>query len=429
MTVDEDERKAEKRAKSEAQRLESIRVKKQLEKQRQAIMSQALREVDQKSKRVVFADSDEEEESPSTSYQTTSTVKTSSKGPKLFEDSSSEESDEDKDQLKITNRHEGKKGEKLMKLEARFNSDSRFQLDEKFALSGSEDEDENEVAQERSKNLELLSKVLGSTVKPQKKTLKSSAKETASGQPAFRPFTRFDPFNEEHVKWLQREEAAAANEKQEEDKSGDESASEQEDRIHKKKSNGIHYEMQADFAEELKARLAAESAADGSGANDGGTGFSFLAMMGRAAPSSEPEQQTKKNMSKEEDIVPNKKLKKLLGKDDGSDDDVDANVTVPTSMQVLPSVSTSKFFVTGDEPYLQSLVSNFKRTQALEKIVPRWSNHRDVFVKNYKHLRKAALKENRQKLLQSNGQEKSKAIEKKGKSFPKKRKAGGAKDG
>lgn len=61
MTVDEDKRKAEKRARSEAQRLESIRVKKQLEKQRQVIMSQALREVDQKSNRVVFADSDEEE--------------------------------------------------------------------------------------------------------------------------------------------------------------------------------------------------------------------------------------------------------------------------------------------------------------------------------------------------------------------------------
>ncbi|EPB70421.1 hypothetical protein ANCCEY_10499 [Ancylostoma ceylanicum] len=367
MTVDEDERKAEKRAKSEAQRLESIRVKKQLEKQRQAIMSQALREVDQKSKRVVFADSDDEEELPSTSSQTASVVKTSSKGPKLFEDSSSEESDEDEGQLKITNRHEGKKGEKLMKLEARFNSDSRFQLDEKFASSGSEDEDEN----------------------------------------------------------------AAANEKQEEDKSGDESAPEQEDIgdiKRKRKSNGIHYEMQADFAEELKARLAGESTAEGSGANDGGTGFSFLAMMGRAAPSGEAEQETK-NGSKEEDIVPNKKLKKLLGKDDDSDDGVDAKVTVPTSKPVLPSLSTSKFFVTGDEPYLQSLVSNFKRTQSLEKIVPRWSNHRDVFVKNYRHLRKTALKENRHKLLQSNGQEKSKAVEKKGKSFPKKRKAEEAKNG
>ncbi|VDM70553.1 unnamed protein product [Strongylus vulgaris] len=62
MTLDDDEqRKAEKRARSEAQRLESIRAKRELEKQRQAIMSKALKEVDQKSKRVVFEDSDEEE--------------------------------------------------------------------------------------------------------------------------------------------------------------------------------------------------------------------------------------------------------------------------------------------------------------------------------------------------------------------------------
>lgn len=56
---------------------------------------------------------------------------------------------------------------------------------------------------------------------------------------------------------------------------------------------------------QLKARLAGESTADGSGPNDGGSGFSFLAMMGRTAPSTEPESVTK-NGSKEEDIVSNK---------------------------------------------------------------------------------------------------------------------------
>ena len=62
MAANDEAKKAEKRARSEAQRLESIRAKKQLEKQRQAILSQALREVDQKkSYRVVFADSDDEE--------------------------------------------------------------------------------------------------------------------------------------------------------------------------------------------------------------------------------------------------------------------------------------------------------------------------------------------------------------------------------
>ncbi|VDP12284.1 unnamed protein product [Heligmosomoides polygyrus] len=159
--TDEGERKAAKRAKSEEQRLASIRAKKELEKQRNAIVAQALREVDQKRKRVVFSDSEGEE--------------VSRLGVRCS------------------------LGEKLMKLEARFNSDSRFKLDEKFVSSGSDDEDESEVVQERAKNLEVLSKVLGNT--------------GSSGHPKARPFTRFDPFNEEHVRWVMKEEVSVLNEK------------------------------------------------------------------------------------------------------------------------------------------------------------------------------------------------------------------------
>lgn len=68
---------------------------------------------------------------------------------KLFDDDSS--GDEEPGLIKIANRHEGKKGEKLMKLEARFNSDSRFKLDEKFVSSGSDDEDESEVVRKERK--------------------------------------------------------------------------------------------------------------------------------------------------------------------------------------------------------------------------------------------------------------------------------------
>ncbi|KAJ1359005.1 hypothetical protein KIN20_017614 [Parelaphostrongylus tenuis] len=48
MSLFEDEKKLDKRAKSEAQRVESIRAKKVLEQQRQAILSQALRDIDQR---------------------------------------------------------------------------------------------------------------------------------------------------------------------------------------------------------------------------------------------------------------------------------------------------------------------------------------------------------------------------------------------
>ncbi|WKY04042.1 hypothetical protein Q1695_005205 [Nippostrongylus brasiliensis] len=391
MSPDDDEKKAEKRAKSEAQRLASIKAKKELEKQRQAILSQALKEVDQKSKRVVFEDSDggSEEETPSTGAKAVPKSQRNGSSIKLFGESSSE--DEDEDTIKIANRHEGKKGEKLMKLEARFTSDSRFKLDEKFVSSESEDDEENEVVQERTKNLELLSKVLGSTVKAQKKTLKVSEKGS-DGKEKVRPFTRFDPFNEEHVRWMEKEKvgsrkllniknlydplvpaqlAGSEPAAQDDDEGADSKESDQ-------KQIGIHYEMQPDFAEELKSRMAAEDA----NSEDKAGGFSFLAMMGRAAQAEE-----------------------------GGDDLAEQSYAIPAKR-----VANVKFFVTGEEQHLQSLVSNFKRTQPLENIVPRWGNHRDVFFKNYKHLRKEALKT--AKLKNSVG--KSAGQVKNGKTFPKK---------
>ncbi|KAK5982890.1 hypothetical protein GCK32_010935, partial [Trichostrongylus colubriformis] len=367
MEVDEDEKKAEKRAKSEAQRIASIRAKKELEKQRSAILSKALREVDQKRKHVVFADSDDEDNLPSSSQA--STQKSSAAHVKLFEDSSSE--GENEDTIKISNRHEGKKGEKLMKLEARFNSDSRFKLDEKFVSSGSEEEEEDEVVQERTKHLEVLSKVLGSTIKPQKKTLKSSEKDVR-GHAKVRPFTRFDPFNEEHVRWLEKEEgmkngANSADCGEECNRSDDSEGS--------PKKHDIHYEMQPDFAEELKARMAAETPTTDSA--NGSSNFSFLAMMGRKAAAGEKSVTNDQSI----DIIPNKRLKMILDSV-GDDEGVDAKVVVPARSDLIKSSRpTATFFVTGEEEHLQSLISNFKRTQPLERIVPQWANHRDVFAK------------------------------------------------
>ncbi|KAK6015550.1 hypothetical protein OSTOST_19025, partial [Ostertagia ostertagi] len=364
------ESKREERAKSEAQRIASIRAKKELEKQRNAILSRALREVDQKSKRVVF---------PMTAMMSSqgASQKSSTAHVKLFEDSSSEE--DEQDTITITNRHEGKKGEKLMKLEARFNSDSRFKLDEKFVSSGSEDEDED------------------------------GSEKDAKGHAKVRPFTRFDPFNEEHVRWLKKEEELRNG-------ANDEDSNDEHVVLNESEGgpikNGIHYEMQPDFAEELKVRLAGEtSAAESSNANGG---FSFLAMVGRKTTSEE----LGHTHGQKVDILPNKKMKMIL-ESVQDDDGVDTKVVVPVNSKSssLGRPANTAFFVTGNEEHLQSLISNFKRTQPLERIVPLWANHRDVFAKNYKHLRKAALKENRQNLMQSNGKNK----DKKGLTFPKKR--------
>ncbi|KAE9417540.1 hypothetical protein Angca_006822 [Angiostrongylus cantonensis] len=363
MSLFEDEKKLEKRAKSEAQRVESIRAKKLLEQQRQAILSQALRDVDNRAKRIVFTDSDDDEENATSSR--TETASFPSAQVKLFEDDSSDDNNVESS-FTITCSHEGKKGEKLMKLEARFNSDPRFKLDEKFASSGSDDDNADEAFQERAKNLEVLSKVLGSTVEPLKRTIKSMDK--AAGEiAAVRPFTRFDPFNEEHISWLKKNQVAS------EIRKGDvaDRCSVDDSRGNEKMSE-THIEMRADFIRELKSR----SSGQGNGV-DGGDGFSFLEMIGRR-PTVDGRHDT---INHNANVFPVKKQDRIKG----TDNDYGCNgITLGKFGQpVEQAVSIgAKFFVSGDEPHLQSLINNFKRTQSLEKIVSRWANHRDIFSKS-----------------------------------------------
>uniref|UniRef100_A0A0K0DAA6 RNase NYN domain-containing protein n=1 Tax=Angiostrongylus cantonensis TaxID=6313 RepID=A0A0K0DAA6_ANGCA len=222
---------------------------------------------------------------------------------KLFEDDSSDDNNVESS-FTITCSHEGKKGEKLMKLEARFNSDPRFKLDEKFASSGSDD-DNADVCSSRA-NYDLL--FISFIVMELFCLLLNNIFDT-----------RFDPFNEEHISWLKKNQVRPLSIVLPEDA----------------------------FCFKLKSR----SSGQGNGV-DGGDGFSFLEMIGRRPT--------------------------------GTDNDYGCNgITLGKFGQpVEQAVSIgAKFFVSGDEPHLQSLINNFKRTQSLEKIVSRWANHRDIFSK------------------------------------------------
>ncbi|KAJ1359003.1 hypothetical protein KIN20_017612 [Parelaphostrongylus tenuis] len=143
------------------------------------------------------------------------------------------------------------------------------------------------------------------------------------------------------------------------------------------KKDEVRIEMQDDFIQELKSRSSEQECATSTA------------------------EKRPYNIEYNGGVLPVKKLSRITE----SDDD---NGGIGTSRERLsqpveqPVSKGSKFFVTGDEPHLQSLVNNFKRTQSLEKIVSRWANHRDIFMKNYKHLRKVALKEGRRNLLRSN---------------------------
>ncbi|KJH45975.1 hypothetical protein DICVIV_07983 [Dictyocaulus viviparus] len=342
-----------------------------------------------KGRRIVFVDSDDDEgKHASTSKLTTTQVK-------LFEDSSGG-SDEDS-LINFTSRHEGKKGEKLMKMEASFNFDSRFKLDDRFASSGNDDSDD-EMLLERAKNLEVLSKVLGSSIKRNKKENKYFHK-SANGHETIRPFTRFNPSNKDHVSWLKHIENSADIERNEE-------LSAQETFLNNKcneKANEIFSEIQPELVKEVripiilslnhtfsfKLKTYSENSCDA--AND--APFSFFAMVGR--PTTEEYVNSKNNSDSSFPV-------KNPGEITKTDVDIGNGVLPETSAtcheQTINIVKT-KFFVTGEEPHLRSLVNNFRRTQSLEKVISRWGNHRDIFSKNYKHLRKISLRETKRNLL------------------------------
>nr|XP_056710629.1 nucleolar protein 8 [Euleptes europaea] len=131
------------------------------------------------------------------------TTKTSGK---LFESSEDEPdtAEEEDDRFKIKPQFEGKAGEKLMHLQSRFGTDERFRMDSRFLESDSEPEDElkkleiddeEELALEKKKNLEILKNLLHINVEHPK-----SNKQAASAR-KFKDINtlRYDPTRQDHA--------------------------------------------------------------------------------------------------------------------------------------------------------------------------------------------------------------------------------------
>ncbi|NXV72577.1 NOL8 protein, partial [Atlantisia rogersi] len=127
--------------------------------------------------------------------------KTSSR---LFESSEDEEDDTDDERFKIKPQFEGKAGEKLLKLQSRFGTDERFRMDARFLESDSEEEadtkdlkegEEEELAAEKKKNLQILGSLLNINLEHPKLT------KTATSAKKFRDINalRYDPTREDHA--------------------------------------------------------------------------------------------------------------------------------------------------------------------------------------------------------------------------------------
>ncbi|NXN75038.1 NOL8 protein, partial [Himantopus himantopus] len=130
-----------------------------------------------------------------------SAPKTSSR---LFESSEDEQDDTDDERFKIKPQFEGKAGEKLLKLQSRFGTDERFRMDARFLESDSEEEaetnilkadEEEELAAEKKKNLQILGSLLNINLEQPKPTkMATSAKK-------FKDINtlRYDPTRQDHA--------------------------------------------------------------------------------------------------------------------------------------------------------------------------------------------------------------------------------------
>nr|XP_009487344.1 PREDICTED: nucleolar protein 8 [Pelecanus crispus] len=167
---------------------------------------------------------------------------------KLFESSEDEQDDTDNERFKIKPQFEGKAGEKLLKLQSRFGTDERFRMDARFLESDSEEEaetnilkadEEEELAVEKKKNLQILGSLLNINLEHPKPT------KTATSAKKFIDINalRYDPTRQDHAVFEKKQSATEKESKAKRKKKREESEKLPE------VSKEIYYDIAVDLKE------------------------------------------------------------------------------------------------------------------------------------------------------------------------------------
>ncbi|XP_061864283.1 nucleolar protein 8 [Colius striatus] len=134
---------------------------------------------------------------------------------RLFESSEDEQDDTDDERFKIKPQFEGKAGEKLLQLQSRFGTDERFRMDARFLESDNEEEDtgmleadeDEELAAEKKKNLQILGSLLNINLEHPKATKMARSAKKFKDMNAL----RYDPTRQDHAVF-ERKPSATENE-------------------------------------------------------------------------------------------------------------------------------------------------------------------------------------------------------------------------
>ncbi|NXY50318.1 NOL8 protein, partial [Ceuthmochares aereus] len=123
---------------------------------------------------------------------------------RLFESSEDEQDDTDNERFQIKPQFEGKAGEKLLQLQSRFGTDERFRMDARFLESDSEEEaetnvlkteEDEELAAEKKKNLQILGSLLNIDLEHPKATKPATSAKKFKDINAL----RYDPTRQDHA--------------------------------------------------------------------------------------------------------------------------------------------------------------------------------------------------------------------------------------
>lgn len=123
------------------------------------------------------------------------------------------------------------------------------------------------MKQEKDKNRELLSKILGKSVEEKKP--KQTSSDASGALLKARPFTRFDPENPEHLEWMKAFEAAknpkskVKSAENEDDKEDDKETDKEDDKEEEPEKSEdeefdkaeMFFKMDDQFAEEVSVHF------------------------------------------------------------------------------------------------------------------------------------------------------------------------------
>ncbi|XP_013108547.1 probable RNA-binding protein CG14230 [Stomoxys calcitrans] len=279
---------------ADQKRKESLNKMKNQYQQQKTAIQEALQGMDsnKKSKKIKFSDAESDPEEPLQQQAHTKKSQTNIFG--------SEDEDGDNDNIQFKDLPVGRKGDKLVQMQAKQSLDPRFRIDAKF-VEDDDEEDEEEEGQhdnqikgkndqetdERQWQMNILEQVVGTKLD----TLKSSDKIHKN-----KKMLRYDPSKEEHQKFERSKEEQ--NKQKKSNKKVKETTTDSQDNetpIATEVSKEVFYVVTDTLQESLRSR---------------GEGFSLLSMFGKNDQLEERDEQLKK-LGNEKILVGNK-LEKAL---------------------------------------------------------------------------------------------------------------------